>query len=194
LGAAAPRRAVFLDRDGTLNRDLPRAVARPEDLVLLPGAADALRALERAGFARVVVTNQSAIARGDLDPERLGHVHAALSGLLARAGAGIELWGWCPHHPSEGLPPYRRACRCRKPEPGLLQAAARRLGRDLAASWIVGDAERDLLAGASVGARGVLVGTGKGGAERERLERAGRPPRYFAPDLAAAAELIVRAV
>jgi D-glycero-D-manno-heptose 1,7-bisphosphate phosphatase len=183
---------VFLDRDGTLNRELASAVARPEELELLPGAAAALRALGQAGFARVIVTNQSGVARGELDPERLAHVHAALARLLEHEGAGLELCLWCPHHPSEGWPPYRRACRCRKPEAGLLQAAARRLGLDLGASWIVGDAERDLLSGERVGARGVLVGTGKGRAERERLERAGRPPRYFAPDLAAAVDLILR--
>jgi len=182
---------VFLDRDGTLNHEVAGALSRPEEIELLPGAAAALKALAEAGFVRVLVTNQSAIARGELDPERLARVHAGLARVLARDGAGFELCLWCPHHPSEGLPPYRRACRCRKPEPGLLHLAARRLGLDLGASWIVGDAERDLEAGRRVGARGVLVGTGKGQAERARLERAGRLPQHFAADLTAAAQLIL---
>lgn len=187
------RRAVFVDRDGTLNREIEGALASPEQVELAPGAAEALASLARAGFALVVVTNQSAIARGELDHERLARVHRHMAAELARGGAAIDLFVACPHHETEGLPPYRRACACRKPEPGMLHDAARRLGLDLARSWLVGDALRDLAAGRAVGARTVLVATGKGARELERARREGSAPELFVEDLAAAARAILDA-
>ena len=185
----APRPAVFLDRDGTLTRESDW-VTSPADLVLLDGAIDAVLALERAGYAAVVVTNQSAVARGLITESELDAIHAELAARFAKAGAPLEAIYACPHHPSEGVAPYRRECECRKPNSGLVERAARELGLDLARSWIVGDAERDLAAGAKLGVRGVLVGTGKGTAELARMRAAGNDPR-FARDVRAAAELIL---
>jgi len=184
------RTAVFLDRDGTLVREVPGALSDPSQIELIPGAAEAVARLNRAGTLVALVTNQSAIARGWLDHERLERVHAALARELAAHGAHLDRIAVCPHHPDEGLPPYRRACGCRKPEPGLLLETAEALGADLARSWVVGDAERDLEAGRRAGARGLLVLTGKGRDEAERLRRSGAKPSCAA-DLGAAVDAIL---
>lgn len=185
-----PRPAVFLDRDGTLNREVDY-LADPAGLELLPGVGEALRELADAGYRLVVVTNQSGVARGLLDEPTLLRVHDALRAALARHGVALDRIAYCPHHPEVGPPPYRRSCECRKPRPGLLADAARELDLDLERSWIVGDSERDLLAGAALGLPGVLVATGKGRRERERLAAAGRPPRHFAADLREAARIVL---
>lgn len=179
--------AVFLDRDGTLNREVDY-LADPDALEILPGVHDALLRLRAAGFALVVVTNQSGIARGLLDRATLAEIHRRLEERLDLKFDAIES---CPHHPEFGPPELRRTCDCRKPAAGMLRDAAERLDLDLAGSWIVGDSERDLAAGARVGARGILVATGKGVGEEARMRAAGRPPEFFAPDLAAAADLIL---
>jgi len=190
LSASARRPAVFLDRDGTLTAE-GEWVTKSAELELLPFAAEAIAKLSRAGFAVVLATNQSAVARGLIREEELAEIHAHLERELARGGARLDGVYSCPHHPTEGSAPYRRDCECRKPKPGMLLAAARDLGLDLARSWVVGDAERDLAAGAAVGANGVLVATGKGESEHQRLRREGRPPEHFVRDILAAADAIV---
>jgi D-glycero-D-manno-heptose 1,7-bisphosphate phosphatase len=186
---AARRPAVFLDRDGTLTVEA-EWVTESSELELLPGACEAVERLSRAGFAVVLATNQSAVARGLVTEPELAEIHAHLRAMLARGGARLDGVYACTHHPTEGSAPFRRDCECRKPKPGLLLAAARDLGLDLERSYVVGDAERDLAAGDAVGARGILVATGKGRAEFERMTRAGRAPRRFVPDVLAAAEAI----
>jgi len=189
-----PRPAVFLDRDGTLITELGY-LGDPDALELVPGAGAALALLGRAGFARVVVTNQSGIARGLFGERDLERVHARLREALAAEGGGLELVLSCPHHPAIGAPPWRRVCPCRKPEPGLILEAARRLDLDLGRSWIVGDSARDLEAGrrAGVGHR-VLVLTGKGAATRASLSPAELDDVVVVADLGAAARFIARAV
>jgi D-glycero-D-manno-heptose 1,7-bisphosphate phosphatase len=184
-------RAVFLDRDGTLVDELG-FLARAEDLRCLPGAAEGVRLFNQAGWKVVVVTNQSGIARGLFDERALAAIHGRLSDELAREGARLDLVLHCPHHPEEGLAPYRRVCACRKPAPGLLLEAARRLGLDLAASWTIGDSLRDLEAGRRAGlAGGVLVLTGKGPLERARAPQV---DVLCAQDLAAAARVVLARV
>jgi D-glycero-D-manno-heptose 1,7-bisphosphate phosphatase len=183
------RPAIFLDRDGTLHEELPHPIADPRDLRVFPGAREALERLSRAGYVLAIVSNQSAIARGELDHERLARVHAALRTELAPAViAGIFV---CPHDPRAGLAPYFRPCPCRKPSSGLFLDAARELALDLGRSWVIGDAARDLEAGANVGARPVLVATGKGPRERAKLGAELAARTAFAPTLAAAADAIL---
>lgn len=212
-GASAGRPAVFLDRDGTL-LDEDGYRASPEGLRLLDGVGPALRALEQAGLARVVVTNQSGVARGLFDEETMERVNAAFEAELARAGARLDGIFSCPHLPPEEAPPggqgghgraggrggpspdprYLQACACRKPAPGLLLSAAARLGLDLPRSWMVGDSLRDLEAGRAAGVAGlILVETGKGRAERARAERVPGLVFHVEPDLAGAARRILRA-
>jgi D-glycero-D-manno-heptose 1,7-bisphosphate phosphatase len=190
--SAARRPAVFLDRDGTLVREVDYLRAPAELELLAVGAG--LRALAEAGFALVLVTNQSGVARGYLDEETLAAIHSRLAELLAREGVALEGVEYCPHHPEHGAPPYRADCDCRKPRPGMLLRAAERLGLDLARSWTIGDSERDLLAGEAAGLRGgVLVRTGKGEEELRRLRRAGAAPPRFAFGLEDAAAQILSA-
>lgn len=187
---AAPRPAVFLDRDGVLVDELD-FLTDPDALRLVPGAAEAIRELNRHNVPAVVVTNQSAVARGLVDERGLGAIHERLRERLAEGGAHLDAIFYCPHHPTEGHAPYRIVCDCRKPQPGLLLRAARMLGLDLASSWIIGDSARDLEAGAAAGVRGVLVATGKGVRENTKLTAAGRAPLHFVPDVRAAVELVL---
>ena len=155
------RPAAFLDRDGTLNREVDY-LCRPEDLQLLPGAAEAVVRLREAGFAVVVVTNQSAVARGFITEADLEEIHGEMRRQLNRAGAEVDGIYYCPHHPDQGNAPYRTVCDCRKPKPGLLLRAASELDLDLGRSTMVGDKIADLQAGWNAGCRAVLVLTGYG--------------------------------
>lgn len=187
------RPAVFLDRDGTLVDELG-FLARAEDLRLLPGAAEAVRRLNEQGLVAVVVTNQSGIARGLFGERELAAVHARLAAELARAGAHLDDVLHCPHHPSEGSPPWRQRCPCRKPAPGLVLEAARRHGLALADSWMIGDSLRDLECGARAGLAGsILVRTGKGADELATLPAAERARTLVAPDVLGAVELLLAA-
>jgi D-glycero-D-manno-heptose 1,7-bisphosphate phosphatase len=181
--------AVFVDRDGTLNREV-HYLRRVADLRLTPGAAAGVRALTDAGFAVVVVTNQSGVARGVIAPATLDAIHAALTRRLARAGARVAGIYVCPHHPSEGAPPLRRRCGCRKPAAGLAVRAARELGLDLARSYVVGDGTGDLGLAAAIGARAVLVRTGHG-RDTEAARDPALPLAHIAPNFRAAAGWII---
>jgi len=181
------RAAVFVDRDGTLVDELG-FLRRAEDLRLLPAAAAGVRALNQAGLPVIVVTNQSGLARGLFSADDLAAIHARLERELAREGARLDAILHCPHHPTEGEPPLRRTCECRKPAPGLLLEAARRFELDLAASWMVGDSLDDLEAGRRAGVLGtILVLTGKGPRELERVPPGERARTRLAADVGAAA-------
>jgi histidinol-phosphate phosphatase family protein len=152
---------VFLDRDGVLNTEVD-LVHRPEQLELLPGAAEAVARLNRCGIRCVVVTNQPVIARGLCTEETLAVIHERLRELIRRGGGELAAIYHCPHHPEthhgEGVPSLRRACRCRKPAPGMLFRARRELGLDLARCAMVGNHAIDIRAGHAAGVRTVLVG------------------------------------
>lgn len=188
---AASRAAVFFDRDGTLNVEIESPLAFPEQLVLVPGAGDAVARVNAAGRLALVLTNQSAIARGWMTHFELERVHAELGARLAETGARLDGILHCPHLPGGGHAPYHRDCACRKPKPGLLQLAARRWNVDLARSWVIGDALRDLECGAAFGVRGILVRTGKGEREAQRVADLPEVARPFAivPSVREAVEL-----
>ena len=182
------RPAVFIDRDGTLTDEVGY-VNHPSRLRLLPRSAEAIRRLNAAGVAAVVVTNQAGIARGYFSEKLLDEVHDVLRAQLAAAGARLDGLYACVHHPSEGEPPYRARCDCRKPHPGLLVRAAAELGLDLTRSTMVGDKASDLVPARTVGAGAVLVLTGYGRGEREyRRERFEADPDHVAGDLLDAVE------
>ena len=147
----APRRAAFLDRDGTIVEDA-HYLSRPEQLVLLPGAADAIRRLNEAGVAAVIVTNQSGIGRGFFTADEYEVVERALVDMLEAAGARVLATYHCPHHPD-----VTGTCECRKPGVALYERAAREHGLDLAASLFVGDRWRDVEPALRLGGRGALV-------------------------------------
>ena len=154
------RPAIFLDRDGTLNFDYGW-IASPEKIELLPGAAEAVRATNQAGFLAVLITNQPVIARGECTEAELAAIHQRLEFLLAESGARLDAIYYCPHHPDAGFrgerPELKIRCHCRKPAPGLLEYAARDLNIDIARAWMIGDSERDLGAAAAFGIPAALV-------------------------------------
>jgi D-glycero-D-manno-heptose 1,7-bisphosphate phosphatase len=178
------RRAVFLDRDGTIIREV-NYLRRLEDLELLPRVPEALRSLGRAGYLCLVVTNQSGVARGYFDLEFVDAAHRELDRRLRAAGAGVDGFYVCPHHPDHTGP-----CGCRKPAPGMVLRAATERGIDLRGSWVVGDKPEDILLGRNAGCRSALARTGYG-RETERKLGEGEAPDVVADDLAAAAEEIL---
>jgi D-glycero-D-manno-heptose 1,7-bisphosphate phosphatase len=183
------RPAVFVDRDGTLNREV-EYLRRVADLRLLPGTAAGVRRLTDAGFAVVVITNQSGIARGLFDAATLADIHATLARRLAAAGAYLAGIYACPHHPEAGAAPLRRRCRCRKPAAGLVRRATRDLHLDLRRSYCVGDGPADLGLAAATGTRAVLVLSGHGRRTLRALTPA-TPPAHVAVNFRAAAEWII---
>ncbi len=148
--------AVFLDRDGTLIREVGY-LRRPEQIELLDGVPAALRALRKGGFKTVVVTNQSAVARGWLTEAGLNQIHGLIQDRLAEQGARLDGIYYCPHHPSEGVGGYRMACDCRKPNPGMILRAAEDLALEPKRSYVVGDQAVDRELALRVGAMPVLV-------------------------------------
>jgi len=154
-------RAVFLDRDGTIIREVSY-LSRLSDIRLLPNVSKAISMLNLAGFKVVVVSNQSGVARGLFDASFVEKCHDVIAKRLKRPGARIDAWYFCPHHPSEGSPPFREKCSCRKPEAGLIKRACSELGIEPSLSFMVGDSLRDLEAGWNGGTRSILVLTGYG--------------------------------
>jgi D-glycero-D-manno-heptose 1,7-bisphosphate phosphatase len=176
------RRAVFLDRDGTIIKDTGY-IAEPAAVRLVPGAAGAIARLNQAGLHVIVVTNQSGIARGLLDEAAYAATARRLDALLAAAGARLEGHYHCPHHPDITGP-----CECRKPGPLLYQRAAADHGLRLARSWWVGDRLRDVLPAERFNGHGLLIGRASG-AELS-MSAAGRFP--MVRDLAAAVDIILQ--
>jgi D-glycero-D-manno-heptose 1,7-bisphosphate phosphatase len=154
------KRAVFLDRDGTINIE-KEYLYQAADFEFIPGAPEAIRVLNQAGFMVVVVTNQSGVARGYYTEEDVENLHRHIDRKLESYGAHIDAWLYCPHHPA-GRGSYAVSCNCRKPLPGMLQEAAARYDIDLAHSIMIGDKLADIEAGTAAGCRTILVRTGYG--------------------------------
>jgi D-glycero-D-manno-heptose 1,7-bisphosphate phosphatase len=148
------RPAAFLDRDGVLNVD-HGYVHRLEQLDLIPGAAEAVRLLNQAGFLTIVVTNQSGVARGLYGEDDVKRFNDEVRRRLAAAGARIDAFYYCPHHPQGSIAGYALVCDCRKPKPGLLEQAARDFAIDRARSFMIGDKDDDREAAAAFGIRGI---------------------------------------
>lgn len=186
---AVMRPAIFLDRDGTINEEASY-ITLPEQLKLLPGAAEAVRTMRAAGYRIVVVTNQPVIARGDCTTEELMRIHDYMEMELSREGAFLDGIYYCPHHPDKGFAGERAElkmeCDCRKPGDGMLRRAAQELNLDLAQSWLIGDRTGDIQAARKCGIRSILLRTGMGGSD-ERYDAA---PDYTFDDLLAAAHFV----
>jgi len=161
---AVDRAAAFLDRDGVIVDLVPDPLTgtdespyHPRDVRLLPDVPEALRALRDAGYVLVGVSNQPAAAKGNVALEQLHAVHERTVELLTAAGVWLDDWRYCFHHPEGTVPELTGPCDCRKPAPGMLLAAAEELGLDLPRSWMVGDSDTDVIAGARAGCRTALV-------------------------------------
>ncbi|MGN0455480.1 MAG: D-glycero-beta-D-manno-heptose 1,7-bisphosphate 7-phosphatase [Acutalibacteraceae bacterium] len=160
------QRAVFLDRDGTINKYVG-FLRDTDEFELLPGAADAIRKINSSGYLAVVVTNQPVIARGEVTYGQLEIIHNKMETLLGNEGAYLDAIYFCPHHPHKGyegeVPELKFDCDCRKPKPGLLLKAAEDLNIDLSQSWMIGDSESDIIAGLTAGCKTALIGNGEFG-------------------------------
>lgn len=186
-----PQRAVFVDRDGTLNR-LNGHIARAEDLHLIDGAGEAIRLLNEGEYRVVLVTNQPVLARGDVDEAGLSRIHARLESELGQSGAFLDAIYYCPHHPHAGypgeVPDLKRDCDCRKPGTGMIVAACERLNIDLAGSWMIGDSTADIAMANAAGLRSILVETGEGGRDGKYQAQ----PTTIAPSIVEAVEFLIR--
>jgi D-glycero-D-manno-heptose 1,7-bisphosphate phosphatase len=185
-------RAVFFDRDGTLNEEVGY-VNHLERFVLLPRAGKAIRLLNEHGIKAVVITNQSGVARGYFPESLIHQVHRKMQNLLGEGGAHLDGIYYCPHHPDAGVPPYRMKCRCRKPATGLVEEAVKDLDIDCSRSFVVGDRGVDIEFAHRVGAKGILVLTGYGKGEWEYLRDQWKvKPDYVASDLYEAVQWILQ--
>jgi D-glycero-D-manno-heptose 1,7-bisphosphate phosphatase len=166
------QKAVFLDRDGTINRYVG-FLRKKEEFELLPGVAEAIRKINSLGYLCIVVTNQPVLARGETSPEELEQIHQKMETLLGYEGAYLDGIYVCPHHPHSGyegeIKELKIDCNCRKPKPGLLLKAAEDFSIDLSASWMVGDRFTDMQAGSAAGCRCALIQS------EETEERTGNP-------------------
>ncbi|MBC7893173.1 MAG: HAD-IIIA family hydrolase [Sphingobacteriaceae bacterium] len=190
LNRRNPRPAVFLDRDGVLNREVDH-LRRADDLDLLPGVAGAVKRLNQSDYLSVVVTNQPGLAKGFFTETDLEEIHRELETQLGAERAYLDAIYHCPHHPEAGfegeVPALKIACDCRKPGTGLVERALHELNIDRSRSFFVGDSTTDLLTGRNAGLRTVLVRTGYGGQDgRFEVE-----PDFVADDLAGAVDFIL---
>ena len=172
-------RAVFIDRDGTMARDV-HYCGHPGDFELFPDTAKAIKLLNEHGFKVIVITNQSGIARGYFTEETLAEIHEKMKKELGKEGAWVDAIYYCPHHPDDG-------CDCRKPKPKLALQAANDHHIDLKRSFVVGDLQMDLDLGKAVGCKTILVGDSPPGTDNQ-----GAIPDRIASDLLQAAQIILR--
>jgi D-glycero-D-manno-heptose 1,7-bisphosphate phosphatase len=184
---------AFLDRDGTINEEVDY-LRTPEQLRLIAGAGPAIRSLNQHGILTCVISNQSGIARGFLTENDLIPIHAKLEEELRVSHARVDRIYYCPHHPTEGRPPYNVTCECRKPAPGMLLQGAKELGIDLGRSFVAGDRIVDVQAGKAVGATTILVLTGYGATTLQECRREHVEPDYTVPSIVEAIECILRKV
>ena len=188
---------VFLDRDGTLIRDVGY-LSRPDQIQLLPRVPEALRLLHEHRMKLVVVTNQSGVARGFFNEHDVEEIHLALKRKLAEHNIVLDGIYYCPHHPTEGAGPYRVSCECRKPNGGLAKQAAKELNLDLARSYVVGDKPTDVELAVQIEAKGIRIKEIETEIEKKKEKMLGsqkvEPAALIVKDLWEAAEWIVKDV
>ena len=160
------QRAIFLDRDGTMNVS-KGFISKADDLELIPGTIDAIKAINKSGALAIVITNQPVIARGECSFEELHNIHNKLKTLLGEKGAFVDDIFYCPHHPDKGfegeVPELKFDCECRKPKTGMIEEAVKKYNIDLSKSYMVGDSTMDLETARNAGIKSVLVDTGFAG-------------------------------
>jgi D-glycero-D-manno-heptose 1,7-bisphosphate phosphatase len=188
---SSPNRAAILDRDGTINEDTgepervegdtTRSGVPIKDLRFIPGAVEAIRMLNEAGFRVIVATNQSGVGRGWYTDADVRQFHKGMNAELAEQGAHIDAFYYCPHHPDAAKGEYRKVCGCRKPEPGMLKQAIAEHGIDEKQSFMIGDAGTDVAAGRCAGLTTILLTAATSDPESG----------HVAPDLLAAVKLIL---
>ena len=185
------QRAIFLDRDGTINRK-NGLIYKEEQFELEPCAAEAIREINRSGYLAIVVTNQPVVARGLCGIGDVEHIHRKMETLLGTEGAFVDAIYFCPHHPDKGYPEenpaYKIPCSCRKPGIGMLKDAAERFNIEMSKSWIVGDGTMDIQTGNNAGTHTALVLTGDAGKDGKYNAK----PDLIADDLLSAVNKIIQ--
>jgi D-glycero-D-manno-heptose 1,7-bisphosphate phosphatase len=188
-----PQKAVFLDRDGTIN-EAAGFVTKPEHFNLIPGAAEAIKKINSKGYLAIVITNQPVIARGEASLDDLDMIHNKMETLLGEYGAYLDAIYYCPHHPERGFagerPEYKIDCECRKPKPGMILAAAKKYNINLGESWMIGDSKRDIGAGRAAGCKTTFI-TGGNTHNRHLPDPTEAEAGLIVPNLAAFAEKIL---
>ena len=184
------RKAVFLDRDGTLSVDSAYP-ARYEEIAIYPESYEAVKKLNRAGLLTVVVTNQSAVGRGLLTEDGLKDIHSRLCASFTGHDSRLDAIYYCPHYPLSDDPHYRKECDCRKPNSGLALRAAADLGIDLGSSYMIGDKTEDVIFGLNIRAVPVLVLTGSGRESLAQLRERGLETAFVAETVLQAADWIL---
>lgn len=184
-------KAVFLDRDGTINEDVGH-ITDPGMFKLIPGAVDGMNRLRAAGYILPLITNQAGVGRGLMTEPQLNRVLDAFQDLLKTSGTSVDGVYYCPHHPEEAIGTYKQMCDCRKPAPGMLLRAAEDLNIDVSQSYMIGDHWSDVEAAIAAGCRSILLRTGHGPQEIAKLTDADlERAAYVADDLADAVEWIL---
>jgi histidinol-phosphate phosphatase family protein len=190
LNLALPQVAVFLDRDGTLNK-LNGYISKPEQMELLPGVAKALNKLNRSDYLSIVATNQPAVARGECTQSELKLIHNKFETLLGQEGAYVDRIEYCPHHPDSGFSgeilSLKIGCSCRKPGTGMISGVAKEWNIDLSRSWFIGDSSADFLAAFDAGVKSIGVETGAAGLDG----RYAINPNFWSPHFDAAVDFIL---
>ncbi|MBG6233449.1 D,D-heptose 1,7-bisphosphate phosphatase [Pedobacter sp. CAN_A7] len=186
----AVRKAIFLDKDGTLIPDRPYNVD-PDKISLSANTIDGLIALQEEGFMLLIISNQSGIARGFFDHDDLLHVEHKIRSLLQAKGLSLAGFYYCPHHPESEIAEYRQDCSCRKPKPGLLLEAGLDHQIDLSQSWMIGDILHDIEAGHRAGCRAILINNGN---ETVWEMNAARIPDALVDNIDAAAKYILNKI
>lgn len=175
--------AVFVDRDGTLSEEVGY-ISKLDQFRLIPKVAEAVRLINEGGLKVIVITNQAGVAKGYFSEEMVRGMHRKMEELLSEQGAYLDGVYYCPHHPEGVVEPYRKACDCRKPASGLLKQASKDHGIDLSASYMVGDKVTDMELARRVGAKGIMVLTGYGKDELQKISDASaQKPAHVARDL-----------
>ena len=187
---AEKRKAIFLDKDGTLIPDIPYNV-NPDLITLQPGVIEGLKLLKEEGYLFVVISNQAGVARGYFKFDELEKVEQKLNLLFNKEGIEIEGYYFCPHHPLGTIAEYTTSCNCRKPEPGMILKAAKDLRIDTARSWMIGDILNDVEAGNRAGCKTVLLDLGY---ETEWVKGNFRTPTFVAAGFLQAARYICNTV
>jgi D-glycero-D-manno-heptose 1,7-bisphosphate phosphatase len=184
------KRAVFLDRDGTINKDVGYPGSY-DSIEIYPFSFEAVRKLNKAGFITVVVTNQSGVGRGLIEEDALKDIHTKLQKAFEAQNARLDQIYYCPHYISSAFPEYRKDCSCRKPKPGMAQKAESELGIDPSRSYMIGDKTEDMLFGMTIKATPILLMTGYGRHALKELKDLGKKPAFVAENLLEAANWIL---
>lgn len=185
------RKAVFIDRDGTINRD----VGYPSSYRMIdiyPYSFEAVKKIKEAGLLAVIITNQSGIGRGIIEEKSLHDIHAKLNEEFERHDVSFDGIYYCPHYVLSKTEKFRKKCVCRKPNPGMGKLAAEDLNIDTSLSYMIGDKVEDLLFGININAAPILVLTGYGQESQKKLKDKGIQPAFVAKNLLGAAEWIIK--